>query len=147
MLALTGEDRKVTISNEDGDTLCQSFLKGDPSLVQFNSIKTTNNQSYAGENCVSLALNKKSIFFLDINNPENPIILTFQDKYGTIVDYQWFGEGYILIGWISGYLMIISTRAKEIGQELAVVKAFSTSLFNMTISIKSNKLASCSENV
>jgi len=92
-------------------------------------------------------LNKKSIFFLDIDNPETSTNVTFGEKYGMIVDYQWFGEGYILIGWSSGHLMVISARAKEIGQEIAVSKAYSDGLSNIAISIRTNKLACCNENV
>lgn len=38
-LALVASDKSFTLSNADGDTLHRTNLKGDPSLVQFSSMK------------------------------------------------------------------------------------------------------------
>ena len=41
-----------------------------------------------------------------------------QSRYGSIVTYRWFGDGYMMIGFSEGYLVVISTHMKEIGEEL-----------------------------
>jgi len=42
-----------------------------------------------------------------------PLELMFESKYGKIVDYQFFGDGYILIGFSEGYYCHVSTHVKE----------------------------------
>jgi WD repeat-containing protein 19 len=65
---------------------------------------------------VSVNVGKQTLFLFNINDPDNPIELAFQQRYGMIVSYKWFGDGYILIGFAQGYFVVISTHMKEIGQ-------------------------------
>lgn len=38
---------------------------------------------------VSANVGHKTLFLYNINDPENPIELAFQPRYGTIVSYKW----------------------------------------------------------
>ncbi|XP_067137635.1 WD repeat-containing protein 19 [Centruroides vittatus] len=143
-LALVGEDKLLTVSNHDGDTICQSNLKSVPTLVQFSSMKQ--DERVSGENTVSLVLNQKTLFLLNIHDPENPIVLAFQDRYGTIIDYKWYGDGYILLGFTNGYFIVISTHIKEIGQELFQIRCHKDNLSHMATCLPNNKVASCGDN-
>lgn len=87
MLALVGEDNVLTVSNQEGDTLCQTSLKSEATLVQFSCMKRDDKS--AAENTVSLVLNKKTLLLLDIYDPENPYVLAFQELYGKIIEYRW----------------------------------------------------------
>ena len=40
----------------------------------------------------------KTLYLFNLYDPDNPIELAFQSRYGSIVSYKWFGDGYILIG-------------------------------------------------
>ena len=51
--------------------------------------------------------------------------------------YHWFGYGYILIGFTNGFLIVISTHPKEMGQELFQAKTYRDVLkyiFSLTLS-------------
>ncbi|KAB7494541.1 WD repeat-containing protein 19, partial [Armadillidium nasatum] len=135
-LALGGDDKILTISNHEGDTLKTAPLRGEPSDVQFSEMKT--DERSLGDNTVSLIIGKRNLFFFNLNDPDNPIELAFQGKYG---------DGYILIGFSAGYFVVISTHMKEIGQELFQAKNHKTVLNDIAISTKLNKAASCGDNV
>ncbi|XP_076036473.1 intraflagellar transport protein Oseg6 [Oratosquilla oratoria] len=145
LLALGGEDKILTISSVEGDTLRTTPLRGEPSDVQFSEMKQ--DERAMGENTVSLIVSKKTLFLYNINDPENPIELAFQNRYGHIVAYKWFGDGYILLGFSGGFFVVISTHLKEIGQELFQAKNHRDSLTDIAISLSLNKAASCGDNI
>lgn len=146
LLALIGEDRVLTVSNEEGDTVSISSLKGDGIAVQFAYMKIDDKAPTNTQNCVSLILSKKSLFLLNLSDSENPIVLSFQERYGFIVDYQWFGDGLVLIGFTSAVIIVVSTYYKEIGQELTQFRAFRESLTSFNVCLLTKKVAFCSEN-
>ncbi|XP_002400651.3 WD repeat-containing protein 19 [Ixodes scapularis] len=145
MLALVGEDNVLTVSNQEGDTLCQTSLKSEATLVQFSCMKRDEKNTV--ENTVSLVLNKRTLLLLDIYDPENPYVLAFQEMYGKIIEYRWYGDGYILLGFTNGYFVAISTSLKDIGQEMMQVRCHKQSLSHIAICLPQNKVASCSDNV
>lgn len=112
LLALGSEDRTLSISNSDGDTIRVATLRAEPSNVQFSEMKQDDRRSAAvissstmtsgNENTVSLIVGGKTLYLFNLYDPENPIELAFQTRYGTIIAYNWFGDGYILIGFSQG---------------------------------------------
>lgn len=57
-----------------------------------------------------------------------------------------YGDGYILIGFSHGYLVVISTHIREIGQELYQARNHKDSLNSVAVSPVLNKAASCGDN-
>ncbi|ELT93993.1 hypothetical protein CAPTEDRAFT_173399 [Capitella teleta] len=145
LLALGSEDRTISISNAEGDTLRQTSLRAEPAEIAFSEMKM-DERSPMGENTVSVVIGKKTLFLYNINDPENPIELAFQARYGNIVAYKWFGDGYVMIGFSQGYFVVISTHMKEIGQELFQVRNHKDSLNSIGISLALNKAASAGDN-
>uniref|UniRef100_A0AAZ3QAW7 Anaphase-promoting complex subunit 4 WD40 domain-containing protein n=1 Tax=Oncorhynchus tshawytscha TaxID=74940 RepID=A0AAZ3QAW7_ONCTS len=145
LLALGSEDCSVTISNQEGDTVRQTSVRSDPADVQFSVMKT-DERSSPGESTVSVAVGKKTLFLFNLNDPDNPIELAFQQRYGHIISYRWYGDGYILIGFSQGYFVVISTHIREIGQELFQAHNHKDSLTSVAISSALNKAASCGDN-
>ncbi|KAJ8271702.1 hypothetical protein COCON_G00105610 [Conger conger] len=145
LLALGSEDRNVTVSNHEGDTIRQTQVRSDPADVQFSVMKTDERAS-PGESTVSVVVGRKTLFLFNLNDPDNPIELAFQQRYGTIIAYRWYGDGYIMIGFSQGYFVVISTHIREIGQELFQAHNHKDSLTSIAISQSLNKAASCGDN-
>ena len=59
---------------------------------------------------MSVVLGGKSLLVYDINDPDKPIELAFQSRYGALVAYRWFGDGYIVLGFDSGHMVVMSTH-------------------------------------
>uniref|UniRef100_A0A665WLD9 Uncharacterized protein n=1 Tax=Echeneis naucrates TaxID=173247 RepID=A0A665WLD9_ECHNA len=145
LLALGSEDSTLSISNHEGDTIRQTTLRGEPAEIYFSVMKT-DERSAQGESTVSVSVDKKILMLFNVNDPENRIELTFQRRYGNIVSYRWYGDGYILIGFSHGYFVVISTHIREIGEELYQAHNHKDSLNSVAISVALNKAASCGDN-
>ena len=78
----------LTISNEQGDTVRQTSLRETSKGIMFSERKQ-DIRSMLLEGTISLIMNKKTLFLYNIDNPDNPIELAFQPKYGDVVNYQW----------------------------------------------------------
>jgi len=88
----------------------------------------------------------KTILLYDLNERENALELAFQARYGSIVSYQWFGNGYIIAGFSSGYVVIISTHLNEIGQEQYCAKFHEHSLREIVYNEANGTVATCGDN-
>ncbi|XP_034825348.1 WD repeat-containing protein 19 [Maniola hyperantus] len=141
ILVLASDDKNLSINNSDGDTLRMISLRDVPNDLQFSEMKT--DERVAGENTISLVVAKRTLYLYNLLNPENPIELAFQQRYGTIVSYKWYGDGYILIGFSNGYIISISTHIKEVGEELFQVKNHKDSLTE--VAVFNGQAASCGD--
>ncbi|XP_072391731.1 WD repeat-containing protein 19 isoform X3 [Diabrotica undecimpunctata] len=144
LLALGSDDKTVSISNIDGDTLRVINLRAEPSEIDFSRMKT--DERDVGENTVSLLVSKKTLYLYNLLDPDNPVELAFQPHYGSIVKYKWYGDGYILLGFSGGYFIAISTHIKEVGQELFQIRNHKNSLADIAVSEVIGKAASCGDN-
>ncbi|XP_032511924.2 WD repeat-containing protein 19 [Danaus plexippus] len=141
ILVLASDDKNLSINNSDGDTLRMISLRDIPNDLQFSEMKT--DERVAGENTISLIVGKRTLYLYNLLNPENPIELAFQQRYGVIVSYKWYGDGYILIGFSGGYIIAISTHIKEVGEELFQVKNHKENLSDMAVF--NGQAASCGD--
>ncbi|CAH2300032.1 WD repeat-containing 19 isoform X1 [Pelobates cultripes] len=145
LLALGSEDKMITVSNQEGDTIRQTAVRLEPSDIQFSVMKTDERAS-PGESTISVVVGKKTLFLFNLNDPDNPIELAFQQRYGSIVTHRWYGDGYIMIGFSLGFFVVISTHMREIGQELFQAHNHNDNLTSIAISQSLNKAASCGDN-
>ena len=60
--------------------------------------------------------------------------------------YQWFGDGYIAIGFSKGYISIISTHMNEIKNEVHSMQPFKTGLDDLNVCEEVNRIAIAGEN-
>lgn len=116
------------------------------------------------ETTLSISLSSNTVYMYDIDDNSNTVELTFQSKvgasvvapllhgalrhdllqYGSVVDYHWYGDGYMLAAFSRGYVVVISTHNKEIGEELYCLKVHEETLTAVAVSIAGMKFTSCS---
>ncbi|XP_066488488.1 WD repeat-containing protein 19 isoform X1 [Tiliqua scincoides] len=145
LIALGGEDKTITISNHEGDTIRMSTVSGDPSDMEFIVMKT-DDRIPANETTVSVVVAQKTLYLFNFKDPDNPVELQFQHHYGSIVSYKWYGDGYILIGFSLGFFVVISTHIREIGHEIFQACDHKDNLTSIAISQSLNKGATCGDN-
>lgn len=78
---------------------------------------------------------------MNVNESNNPYELEFERRYGNISTYHWFGDGYMVVGFSEGYMVLISTHMKEIGAEIFSTRVFNAPLDDICICEKAGKLA------
>ncbi|TYZ59992.1 hypothetical protein PybrP1_002167 [[Pythium] brassicae (nom. inval.)] len=139
-LAFGSEDRQITICLPDGRTFDQVKIKASPQSITFGG------KSEDKDAILSVNMGGKTILLYDLNERENALELAFQSRYGSIVAYQWFGNGYIIAGFSSGYVVIISTHLNEIGQEQYCAKFHEHSLREIVYNEANGTVATCGDN-
>ncbi|KAI9919178.1 hypothetical protein PsorP6_011838 [Peronosclerospora sorghi] len=135
--AFGSEDNQITICLPSGQTCDQVKIKASPQSVTFGGKK---------KSILSVNMGGKTILLYDLNERENALELAFQSRYGNIVSYQWFGNGYIIAGFSSGYVVVISTHINEIGQEQYCAKFHDTSLREIVFNEANGIVATCGDN-
>ncbi|KAG1659031.1 WD repeat-containing protein 19 [Nymphon striatum] len=145
LLALGSADKTLTVSNLDGDNVRQVALRGEMSQMKFSEMKQEDSRS-SGQNTVSLVLDGETLYLYNIYQEDDPVELAFQSRYGKISDYQWYGDGYIAIGFTLGHLLIISTHIKELGNELFQVRNHKDYLAGLAVCPQMQKAASIGDN-
>ncbi|KAJ8599437.1 hypothetical protein CTAYLR_008001 [Chrysophaeum taylorii] len=138
-LALGSEDRTLTLSNESGDTIEQTELKHAATEMVFATQKTNDGggSSDAGdprESHLSINMGGQSLLLYDLNDPDNPLELAFQQRYGSIVTHKWFGDGFMMLGFSEGFFVVISTHISEIGEELFSGRFHQRALYDVAYS-------------
>lgn len=144
LLALGSDDKTVSISNDEGDSLRNIQLRDVPSDMNFAEMKT--DERVPGENTISMILGKRTLFLYHMPEPDSPTELGFQHRYGSLIQHKWFGDGYILLGFSLGHIVAISTHPREVGQELWQVKNHRDSLTSISICKELELVASCGDN-
>lgn len=137
------EDKILTVSNSTGDTVCDSFIvKGPPTELKWAKPKKDEVEESKStvEKEVSAIVNKKILILLNIDTTHN-VEITFSSQYGKLVDYQWFGDGYVAASFTNGVLSIISTHKKEIGSEIHSLALFNSTIEAMIINEELGKVA------
>ncbi|XP_075260010.1 WD repeat-containing protein 19-like isoform X2 [Convolutriloba macropyga] len=141
-LALASEDRAISVSDANGDHICQLSVRADPTMVEFSDMKMDERPTIDGQdNTISAVIGGKTLLLLNLHDVENPIELAFQQKYGYIATYKWYGDGYLMLGFSLGFFVMISTHMKEIGQELFQTKAHKSRLSTIDLNWKMGKVA------
>jgi WD repeat-containing protein 19 len=93
------------------------------------------------EGTVSVNLSSKKILLYRLSSPEALVKLEFSKRYGDVVRYHWFGDGYLLIGFHRGRVVVVSTHIKECGDELQSLEVFQNELYDIAFGKGAQKFA------
>ncbi|KAL7680186.1 putative WD repeat-containing protein 19/dyf-2 [Plasmopara halstedii] len=137
-LVLGGDDRMLTVSNSQGDTIEQRELSHTPWNIKFG--RKRGDSMKVAEQLIAIAL-PRAIILLSLQDSANPVELTFQAHYGSIVFIEWFADGMIIIAFSEGYLIVISTKIDEVGEELQSHRFFLGRIFAACYSSILNRVA------
>ena len=72
--------------------------------------------------------------------------LAFNKKYGNLVNFEWYGDGYLICGFAAGHVTVVSTHAKEIGNEVSMMKTHRDQLSGLTVNKSLSKGCSIGDN-
>jgi len=76
LLALGGDDRLLTVSNTEGDTLFQFTVQGNPSDIQFSEVKSDERRNVADNTVSSHVISVlKTIYTCDNSSTSNYFVL------------------------------------------------------------------------
>jgi hypothetical protein len=64
----------------------------------------------------SAVISQKNILLFNTQSTEAPIQLLFEKKYGKIVRYEHYGDGYIVVAFANGFLSHVSTHSREMSK-------------------------------
>ena len=149
-LALASEDRTITVSDVEGNTIDTLPVKGDAGNLAFSDMKgegkPAKGASGASEGTVSMSVLGKNLLLHNVQQKDHVVELAFNPKYGNIVTFQWYGDGYIVLGFSAGFVTVVSTHKSEIGTELSGFRAHRETLVDLTTNKNINKGATVGDN-
>jgi WD repeat-containing protein 19 len=132
-------DRTLIISNAAGDKIYETTVKGEPYMIRVYPA------SELGDS-ISVVVSKRTIFLFTEYSLDQPVELAMNLKYGNILEYFWHSADEIIVAFDSGYISLLSTNRKTMGQELFHGKIFKDSFVSLDISSPLGKVASCGDN-
>ncbi|KAJ3337755.1 WD repeat-containing protein 19 [Gonapodya sp. JEL0774] len=162
ILALGSDDKTFSLSNGNGETITQTTLKGEPSqmkvcfagsplgvslvahlVTQFATVRRSPGSGIKSvvSTALSMVVSKRNLFIQEIGNAKSPVELAFQQKYGDIVQYEWFGAGNILLGFSNGWVVSVTTDPSRVGTELHSSRDHRDYLAAVSVSVASGKVA------
>ena len=142
---VTGDvKKKMSVTTLKGDSLLQNVdLNSEPKNIKWGKQKTSDNKD---NNVISIIQDNKTILIYDMNQKTKPIELALDKEYGNIVTYEWFGDGYIAIGFSKGYISIVSSHMGEVKNEINSKQLFKNDLNDISVCDEVNRIAIAGEN-
>jgi len=138
--AFASDDRQITVAAADGKTVGQVKVKSRPTILKFGGHQERK------ENIVSVSMERKTILLYNLEDPDNALELAFQQHYGHIVAFEWFRQGYILVGFSLGYLVVISTHLAQIAQEQFMRQYHKRELRDVAHCLLRQQMVTCGDN-
>ncbi|CAD8104509.1 unnamed protein product [Paramecium primaurelia] len=112
-LITSGEDKFLTVSNYNAETIFESIpVKAEAKNVLWSISKTDSKEQI--QRTVTAIIQQKTIIMFELGkNHKMPDEFVFENKYGKIIDYTIFNDGYLVIGFSEGYVVKVSIPIKD----------------------------------
>jgi len=141
-LVFGSEDRQITICTSQGEVLDMVKLQSRPTDL---SVWCKEDDEEA-ESMVGVNLEGRSLLLCNMDSKDvSALELAFQPYYGAIISFKSFGDGYLMVGFSLGYVVIVSTHENESGREQCCAKFHVEELRNVAYCHDTNMLASCGD--
>ena len=137
-LAMGADDKKVTVSAPAGDTELELALKAEPKELKFAPEPAAARGGLAAprrRNQMSVNVGGRTLYLYRLGDAgaanDAPTELAFSERYGRIERHHWFGDGYLLVGFETGQVVLLSTENDEQQEELSALRLFGESAGTM----------------
>lgn len=111
------KDKSITISDHTSETIYNSANLGyDIEKIHWTKLKIEDRVENEKQKSFCGIISQRNILLFNVMSTNQPFQLIFEAKYGRIVDYKLFGDGYLVIAFSNGYLSHVSTHQKEMGR-------------------------------
>ena len=122
-LAMGADDKKVTVSAPAGDTELELALKAEPKELKFAPEPAAARGGLSAprrRNQMSVNVGGRTLYLYRLGEAGDagaasnaPTELAFSERYGRIERHHWFGDGYLLVGFETGQVVLLSTENDE----------------------------------
>jgi WD repeat-containing protein 19 len=136
VLALSGEDKKITFTDQDGNSIAQKDVKFELHSLAF---------SPDGLMLIAIAGSKVLYLFEIVENGQQ-LELIFEAQYGDITSLCWHGNDKIMLGFSKGFMIMISRTRDELGRELYQSHNFKGRLTDISVAPSAPLIAASSNN-
>ena len=133
-LAMGADDKKVTVSAPAGDTELELALKAEPKELKFAPEPAAARGGLSAprrRNQMSVNVGGRTLYLYRLGEAGDagaasnaPTELAFSERYGRIERHHWFGDGYLLVGFETGQVVLLSTENDEQQEELSALRLF-----------------------
>eukprot|EP00672_Neobodo_designis_P023740 CAMPEP_0174834780 /NCGR_PEP_ID=MMETSP1114-20130205/5042_1 /TAXON_ID=312471 /ORGANISM="Neobodo designis, Strain CCAP 1951/1" /LENGTH=1382 /DNA_ID=CAMNT_0016068709 /DNA_START=126 /DNA_END=4274 /DNA_ORIENTATION=- len=145
-VAMSSEDKTLSVSDEEGQTIDSVNIKGDPLELKWADRKSDDRKQGSVDGTVSMTNGGKTLILFAPETKDSLVELAFNKKYGNLTNFEWFGDGYLICGFSQGNITVVSTHSKEIGNEVSMMKAHRDSLNALTVNKAISKGCSVGDN-
>lgn len=145
LLALGGEDKIISLSSSDGDNRETAMVKSEPSTVKFSNENCPRNPNTFSVVVGGAKLLIHSPSTGDQGENQVSVELAFQAKYQNIRDHVWIPGGFILVGFETGYVVVISAERADQIDELSHYRYHTRQLDTLAAHFDQKKLATAGD--
>ncbi len=135
-LVLSGLDKKLTVTNEEGDSKIESKLADVASQLAFSQNNDADIKSNDGTFC---AVSNEGLSFINTATPEKPLQISFDADHGKVVRFQWIRDSFALVGFSKGAIQIFANS--EVKDENRKLQCHPSVLYDLAYCAKLKKAA------